>query len=875
MKRTIAIVGLALLATIFLVMLASKADADTIVVDVNGNGDYTTIQDGIDNASDGDTIYVWNGTYNEVNTIATDNITIVGNGTSQTILDSDGTGNKIFDISSNNTTLKDMALTDSGLIEIAIYLGDGLNNLTVDNVEIYNVEKGFVFGDDVENISIIGVYVHDLSGFGSQALGIGSCTNMLVDGCVFDGTSILGSVTNGIFVNSVFVENGFVLSAYGDWVMDNITGCDCGIGLSGDDTLNAIVTNNTIWNGDMEFFGDGNIYFAHNYIQDNNSGLCFYTEECLGIIEHNTFIGNYSDASTWVFFVYGENYEAGDFVVRHNTFTEGEYIVWIDLGTTNVTMYNNTIEDGVEAGIYMESDSHHNTFYNNNFQNNTIHIDDQGVGGNTYYLDMPVGGNYYDNYTTPDQNSDGIVDYPIPIASEDKYPWTTPYGWLSPPEPTVQNNDTGEMFWTIQDAIDDIDTLENHTIRVWSGTYFEGVIVTKNNLTFIGNGTANTTINGTGKNACFYISGYNNTVISGFKLLQASDNTPCVYMRYSLGGEVYDCNFTMYSISRGIILNTSSAYTFVHNNTLFGGSDGMITPGTLGYINITDNLFVGHSNYGIKFSSNDNGRVENNTFRECYYGFEDSGSDDIWVYGNTFENCTRTATQVVLANTGTYINNTWKNNRMGVDLNLPFLTNGNTFYSNSFINNTIHASDNGTNTVWNSSIQGNYWDTWTWPDIDANGIVDLQYNISGGAGSADYLPIADPIVVVANGTVPIETYWCQNVTVTANGSTGGDWYHWDWGDGTTTNTTEIWTTHHYTTPGTKTIILTVGNQTGITATKTLGLEVSFETTYDSAEYATISFNEILMAILPILFLLLITKQMLNWFQETIEENLRK
>jgi len=60
------VVLIILLTNVSLITLGTELNLkDTIYVDDDGTADYTKIQDAIDNASDGDTIIVFSGTYNE------------------------------------------------------------------------------------------------------------------------------------------------------------------------------------------------------------------------------------------------------------------------------------------------------------------------------------------------------------------------------------------------------------------------------------------------------------------------------------------------------------------------------------------------------------------------------------------------------------------------------------------------------------------------------------------------------------------------------------------------------------------------------------------------------------------------------------------
>ena len=54
-----------------------------IIVDCNGHGNYTKIQDAIDNASTGDTIYVWEGVYYE-NIVINKTVSLIGNNSKNT-----------------------------------------------------------------------------------------------------------------------------------------------------------------------------------------------------------------------------------------------------------------------------------------------------------------------------------------------------------------------------------------------------------------------------------------------------------------------------------------------------------------------------------------------------------------------------------------------------------------------------------------------------------------------------------------------------------------------------------------------------------------------------------------------------------------------
>ena len=77
---------------------SETARGETIIVAKDGSGDYIKIQDAIDNATDGDELRVYEGTYFE-NVVVNKTLSLVGNGSEETTIDGGGEGNVVEIIS--------------------------------------------------------------------------------------------------------------------------------------------------------------------------------------------------------------------------------------------------------------------------------------------------------------------------------------------------------------------------------------------------------------------------------------------------------------------------------------------------------------------------------------------------------------------------------------------------------------------------------------------------------------------------------------------------------------------------------------------------------------------------------------------------------
>jgi parallel beta-helix repeat protein len=174
----------------------------------------------------------------------------------------------------------------------------------------------------------------------------------------------------------------------------------------------------------------------HNTIADNiadwNGQMGIYTWKAPSnsIIDNtasNNWIGIYVSASS------KHNIIMDNYVANNSGFGI-DLVLYAD----NNTVVGNYIISNNE-GILIQY-SINNTVYNNNFINNTIQAFVRSASNNVFNLPAPTGGNYWSDWTTPDLDSDGFVDFPYVFTTgQDNLPWARESGWAdnTPPEITI------------------------------------------------------------------------------------------------------------------------------------------------------------------------------------------------------------------------------------------------------------------------------------------------------------------------------------------------------------------------------------------------------------------------------------------------------
>jgi parallel beta-helix repeat protein len=769
----------------------------TLYVGGNGPNNYTKIQDAIDNASNGDTVFVYDDSspYYE-NVIVDKSINLTGENKDTTVIDGSKWTSVVY-VSAERVNITGFTIRNSGITypaaavniesdsnrvfnnifmdnfcsirlrhssgnvimrnKINSNYGKGVtleystDNLIMDNIILKNTHGVFLFHSDNNIISrnhlgyigsqygglmtvrdspnntIVGnIFLHSLQGLNLEN---SNHTVVLNNSFFNNGFTVYNSYNNIVFNNTVndkpllYLEGvsgtDIVVKEVGQVVLVNCDSiviqnqmlCNTEVGIELWKSNNCIILNNTVssnnWHGIWVCHSNNNTISTTTIDSNNGDGIRI-ENSCGNTLLGNTILGN--GYGVWLKNSYGNIlftnnisgnnddgiivYNCSGTIITRNVIGFNHYYgIWLCSSSDNNNILENNIIRNNNDGIVISYDSNDNFLYHNNFINNTLkNACDEGI--NTWDNGYPSGGNYwsdfdepeegaYDDYHGPNQDklgSDGIVDkgyaaggglnpYHIPGGdNKDTYPLIHPYGVI--PHNRVVNLNTSELFSTIQDAINDIDTQDGHVLEAYPSLYIENVIVWKE-LTIRSKYQSpwNTTIVPADIDKPIVHINANNVTISGFEIrgINVTDVIPppagvniwivsnCkinnCYIRFTKGGVILNSSLGTPSknhiISNCVIsdnewgikisgsLYQPSGWNTISNCSIFNNLYGILIAFST-EDNITDsdiylNRWCGIACFSYTKSSVANCKIYSNKY------------DGIWLYNansNTISNCT-------------------------------------------------------------------------------------------------------------------------------------------------------------------------------------------------------------------------------------------
>jgi len=293
--------------------------ATPIVFYVGGSGanNYTKIQDAIDDATDGDIIFVYNGIYHE-HIVINKRITLMGQNRETTIIDGDETGDVIY-ITADGVSIEGFKITGSGMgwneagIEIrsndtTIYnnnisynKGDGINiirscnNLIRNNIIMGNWVYGLYIRSHSNNNTICNNLIIDSSSDGiyiQNSEGNVISNNVITDG--YGGVSLRASSYNSIINNIISNNLDGIVIAFGSCnntvIENNLSYCNTrGLLIKESSYNNTVIFNTVAYNGwhgiDCYYSGNNNTFYYNNFINNNIQAY----DTC-----HNTWNGSFA-----------------------------------------------------------------------------------------------------------------------------------------------------------------------------------------------------------------------------------------------------------------------------------------------------------------------------------------------------------------------------------------------------------------------------------------------------------------------------------------------------------------------------------------------------------------------------------------------------
>jgi parallel beta-helix repeat protein len=574
---SLTVVSIVLISTLCatLTTVPEIAEATTHYVGGIGPGNYTRIQDAIDNASDGDTVYVFSGTYQE-NVIVNKTLNLTGEDKGTTIIDGGGIG-VVVNVTSDWVNVTGFTATNSG--PDFYDAGIGLNQVHYCRVHDNNLPNNFA-GVTLYFSSNSTITNNTASGNPLGDVFLETSTNNIIANNTLDTARIFlyRNSDNNIIIKNTMVSN------WGDIILDF--------------SDNNMIANNTILGGSgLDVFHSNNNTISNNTIEGTTWGMNL-------IGSHNsTIAGNSISETLCGVYLQNSNQNAiTDNVILNNT--QGMFLERSDNGT----VANNVVTTG---GILLD--------YSNNatMVNNTISLSD-----------LPIL-LQYSNEATISNNRISNNLYGLILESSDNNTLAN-----NRIESTVWDGIT--LIMSDNNVLGD-NILSSNWIGIHLINFASGNVVENNTISSIGvigiliqSSRNDVFLNNTMFEGGFLIYGdsidlWNTHTIDTTNYI---NGRPVYYCKNITGGTVPS--------GAGQVILANCSNVLVEKQNLSKASVG-IQLGFSSNNTIFDNDVSNNSQYGIYFKSSDNNTIADNEVQYSgYYGAYMESSIDNTIFHNNF-----------------------------------------------------------------------------------------------------------------------------------------------------------------------------------------------------------------------------------------------
>ncbi len=448
-----------------------------------------TIQEGIDNASEGDTVFVYSGLYSgRVSIKVNKTVTILGEEKETTIIDR-GVSISASQVVISNFTIKYLSIKSVHSNLYNVHNVTISNNVITDSISLKNVDYSQIIQNTISSNSFGRIHLSSYSTYNTiskntisdwqciyielysdyntisdnilhsthkpaieiRSAGGMKITNNIIESDTEQGIYLAGSGANEIINNTIIclgeddeVSEGIYGSTcpFNTIQQNNITGANHGIGIHLRHGEDMIIDKNAIndftvgikvnWDGRRNILSRNTITPSENGI-----GISLWNSARDNVITENILSNNLKGIEIYS--------QCNGNTVSKNIIANNTLGIAIRGVCYDNTVFNNTIRDNTFGCNITEDEPAEglvfpeNVLYHNNFINNQYHAFDEA--SNIWDNGYPSGGNYWDDYTGGDENNDGIGDTPRPIpesetqskeTSSDRYPHIARDGWIEP-----------------------------------------------------------------------------------------------------------------------------------------------------------------------------------------------------------------------------------------------------------------------------------------------------------------------------------------------------------------------------------------------------------------------------------------------------------